>query len=102
MVLGLLPFACFNASSGSLTTNTGFQGLHVANGGEDRSFHFMEGSVVGTNPDVGPSPLIPPPRRGAASNRTGAVKRTGDGREKRGWTAPRTTHPLSGVGLSLS
>jgi len=69
----------------------GFQGLHVANGGEDRSFHFKEGSVVGTNPDVRPSPLIPTPRRGAASNRTGAVKRTGDGREKRGWIAPRTT-----------
>ena len=44
----------------------GFQGLHVANGGEDRSFRFMEGSVglVGTNPDIGPSPLIPPPRGG--------------------------------------
>jgi len=23
----------------------GFQGLHVANGGEDRSFHLTEGSV---------------------------------------------------------
>ena len=46
----------------------------------------------GTNPDIRPSPLIPAPRGGAASNRTGAVKRTGDGREQRGWTAPRTTH----------
>ena len=78
----------------------GFQGLHVANGGEDRSFHLMEGS--GTNPDIRSSPLIPPPRGGAASGRTGAVKRTGDGREQRGCTASRTTHPLSGVGLPLS
>ena len=41
----LLLSACFNACSGFLTMNTGFQSLHVANGGEDRSFHFMEGSV---------------------------------------------------------
>jgi len=30
------------------------------------------------------------------------VKRTGDGRQQRGWTAPWTTHPLSRVGLPLS
>jgi len=45
MVLGLLPFACFSTCSGSVTERFGFQGVRVANGGEDCTFHLMESSV---------------------------------------------------------
>ena len=71
----------------------GFQGLRR----RGRPLISFQGRL-GTNPDIRPSPLIPPPRGGAASNRTGVVKRTRDRREQRGWTI----YPLSGVGLPLS
>jgi len=39
--MGMLLFLWFP----KVYEHFGFQGLHVANGGEDRSFHLMEGSV---------------------------------------------------------
>jgi len=99
MVLGLLQSTCSNAPSGSPTMNTLVPKICMLLM-EGKTTHSIYGRF-NTNPDIRPSPLIPPPRGGGCEYLQCAVKRTGDGREQRGWTAPRTTHPLSGVGLPL-
>jgi len=65
----------------------------VANGGKTLIPYHGRFS---TNPDIRPSPFIPCTSwrwrlRVAAYLVKDAVKRTGDGRQQRGWTAPRTT-----------
>ena len=67
--------------------NTKFVKRHVAMASEakgtGRTLIPSDGRI-GTNRDMRPSASMPAARSGAASNCTGAVKQTGDGREQRG------------------